>query len=542
MTLSTRALVWRLGAAWIVAWASSASADNAGFALAPKESVLAVDARGISDLLDGPRGALVRPVLEAFAGSDALGTFDVLAKRANAPGEKVARDVFSGRIAFFLPSADPGAEWLLGFESDDQRCEHVLRMLSAKMSAPGRFESAGERLAMRRVGGWLLIAPSTERGRALIDESAVRVPVEDPATSLLGEPLMQDLLASDAPVRVFMRHAGSLGGATAIALRGAKLGFHAEVAGNYESAPFGLTPGRHALDAHLVRALEDRAVMVLSNPADGVPSKSDAFWVALLPEIVPPPAMRTNLAGERVLMIGMSADTPMPTLACAWRIEDAEQAKADQDHFMKGVCCALGRTVEQPRSDQKESDPARDRATAELAEAQIAERRCAELGPFADRYLGRPLKLGTSVLCWSTVETPCGGWQVYSSDPRWLADVTERLASSSCSGDARPSVGGIGFCDGVRASAMLRRWQPLVEPRPDALTAPKAPPRPAANDRISRGILALSDMMERLGRVRFRYEMPSPTAIRAHFEVEPQGRLGEPARRSMEPKPGAPRE
>jgi len=59
---------------------------------------------------------------------------------------------------------------------------------------------------------------------------------------------------------------------------------------------------------------------------------------------------------------------------------------------------------------------------------------------------------------------------------------------------------------------------------------------------VSRGILALSDMMERLGRVRFRYEMPSPTQVRAHFEVEPQGRLAEPLRRSIEGKQGAPSE
>jgi hypothetical protein len=533
MMSATRALVGLLGTAAVVIACSAAQGDNAGFALAPKDAALAVDARGISDLLGGQRGVLVRPVLEAFAGADALGTFDVLAKRANAPGEKVARDVFSGRIAFFLPPDDGGAGWLLGFESDDQRCEHVLRMLSAKMSAPGRFESAGENLAMRRVGGWLLIAPATGRGRALIDESAARVPVEDPSRSLLGEPLMQDLLASEAPVRVFMRHSGALGGATSIALRGAKLGFQADVSGNYESAPFGLVPARHALDAHLVRAFEDRAVMVVSNPADGLPSKSDAFWVALLPEIVPPPAMRTNLAGERVLLVGMSQTQPMPTLACAWRIEDAEQARADQDHFMKGVCCALARSVEQPRSDQQVADPARDRESAVVAERQLAERRCAELGPFADRFLGRPLKLGESTLCWSTVETPCGGWQVYSSDPRWLDDVSDRLATSSCSEDARPQVAGIGFCDGVRASGMLRRWQPLVEPRPAA-----AP----AGDRVSRGILALSDMMERLGRVRFRYEMPSPTQVRAHFEVEPQGRLAEPLRRSIEGKQGAPSE
>ena len=94
-----RALILRLSAASLalielialLSIGTLARADNAGFALAPKGAVFAVDARGVADLLEGDRGALVRPVLEAFAGPDALATFDLLAKRANAPGERGVR-------------------------------------------------------------------------------------------------------------------------------------------------------------------------------------------------------------------------------------------------------------------------------------------------------------------------------------------------------------------------------------------------------------------------------------------------------------------
>lgn len=309
-----------------LAWTSPSQADNAGFAIAPRTAALAVDARGIAELLEGDRGALMRPVLEAFAGESAMSTFDLLLKRANAPGEKVARDLFGGRIAFFMTEDGSGSTWLLGFESDDQRCEHVLRMLRAKMVVPGRFESPIERLAMRRVGGWLLIAPLAEAGRAAIDAAAARVPHEDPVQSLLGDPLMQSLLASDAPVRVFMRHGPPMGGATTMAVRGEKRGLRAEVTGSYDTPPLGISAERHALDAHLVRAFEDRAVLVLSNPADGLPAKGDAFWLALLPELMPTPAMRANLTGERILVVGQSREHPMPAFACAWRVEEIGRA------------------------------------------------------------------------------------------------------------------------------------------------------------------------------------------------------------------------
>ena len=505
--------------------ASASDADNAGFALAPKDASLAIDARGIADLIEGERGVLLRPVVEALAGEDALATLDKLAKRASAPGEKVARELFAGRIAFFLPSAN-GA-WLLGFESDDARCEHLMKMLGAKLVAPGRFESATERLAMRRVGGWLLLAPSDDAGRAAIDQAAARVPVEDAATSLLGEPMMQGLLASEAPVRVFMRHGAPVGGASTMSVRPDKRGFRIELSGEYDSPPMGLAPRHEVLDAHLVRAFEDRAVLVMSNPADGVPAKSDALWVALLPEIVPPPAMRANLSGERVFFVGVAEGHPMPALACAWRVEDADQAATDQDHFMRGVCCGLTRSVEQPRSNQKrldstETEVAKVEPTTEHAGPA---RVCSELGPFADRYLGAALKLGDAVLCWRTVETPCGGWQVYSSDPRWLSDVSDRLRESSCSNEGRLKAGGIGFCDGVRAATLLRRWQPLVTPD--------------GNERVARGLGAISGMLERLGRIRFRYEMPSPSQVRAEFELEPMGRLATPPRRPLDASQGS---
>ena len=548
-----RALILRLSAASLalielialLSIGTLARADNAGFALAPKGAVFAVDARGVADLLEGDRGALVRPVLEAFAGPDALATFDLLAKRANAPGERLAHEVFGGRIAFMLPAAAESSAWLLGFESDDQRCQHLVLMLSAKLSAPGRYDSASEHLALRRVGGWLLIAPSSAEGRALIDASALRVPAEDAGESLIGEPLMQDLLASDASVRIFMRHRAPLGGATTIALRGEKRGLHAEIGGSYDAPPLGLSPGHHELDAHLVRAFEDRAVLVVSNPANGIPGRSDAFWVALLPELVPPPAMRANLSGERVFLVGMSNDGNMPALACAWRIEDVEQAEVDQDHFMRGVSCAIGRSVEQgkvlppsgapprgPTVAQSTNDRhpvARDVEPAHMHESDAATttRSCAELGPFADRYLGTPFKLGQCQLCWKTVATPCGGWQVYSSDPTWLASVAERLTVSSCSDDARTGAGGIGFCDGPRAATLLRRWQPLAVP--------------GGRDRVSSGLAAVSQMLERMGRMRFRYELSGPRQIRASIDIEPLGRLLEtPGKKLAAPVGDAP--
>jgi hypothetical protein len=47
--------------------------------------------------------------------------------------------------------------------------------------------------------------------------------------------------------------------------------------------------------------------------------------------------------------------------------------------------------------------------------------------------------------------------------------------------------------------------------------------------------VAISDMMERLGRVRFRYEMPTAQVLRATLDVEPAARLGETPQRPRVP-------
>lgn len=497
----------------------SVSADNAGFALASKGATLAVDARGVADLLEGDRGAVVRPLVEGFAGPEALATFNLLAKRTSAGGERLAREVFAGRVAFFLEEGAGGGSWVLGFESDDQRCEHVLRMLSAKLVLPGRYESAAQRLVMRRNGGWLLIAPGDAGGWSRVDAAAERVPVEDPARSLIGDPLLQQLLASDAPVRVFIRHGQPVGGATTIALRGAKRGLLAEVTGQYEATPLGLPDGKQQLDPRVVRSLEDRAVLVSANLANGLPSKSDAIWLAVVPELAPPPSMRSNLAGERILAIGASQEHPMPAVAFAWRVEDGEQAEAEQDHFMRGVCCGLGRFI-----DGRSEKP----APSSSPDAAVASRTCPELGAFADQYLGKPFKLGRSILCWKTVVTPCGGWQIYSSDQRWLGFVAERLGEASCSDEPRVSASGIGFCDGPRAAALLRRWQPLVTD--------------GVEDRVAVGLRAVSDVADRLGRVRYRYDMAGPNRLHAVLEIEPMVQLKDApgAPRAPDQKPSAP--
>ena len=503
-------------------------ADNAGFALAPKSSTIAIDARGLTDILDRENAASVRPLLEAVAGREAIATFDALARRCNTGTDTVAREVFSGRVAFALTETDVGIGWIFGIEADDARCERMLKLLGAKMRAPGRFDAIAERLTIRRVGGWLLIAP-LPMGEAMLEEASARIAVEDPTVSLLGEPLVQQLLGSDASVRIFVRHDHPIGGATSIGLRtcarSGGRGLRAEICGVYESAPIGRPGEATALDPRVVGAFEDRAVMVVANPCSGVPTTSDAFWLALLPELAPSPAMRANLSGERVMAFGSCRAHPMPSLAVAWRVEDAEQARNDQDLLMRSVCCGLTRANETSnvsapsRAEGRPESNAVPVLASDLNAASetdvIATRRSRALGPFLDRYLGKPFKLGASEVCWDTVPTPCGGWQVYASDPEWLSDVVARLKVASCLDGPRPRMGGIGFCDGPRAAALLRRWKPLVAEPQNAMK----------EDRVARGIGALAETIERLGRLRFEYESPGIGRLNATVDIEPLGSL-----------------
>lgn len=376
---------------------------------------------------------------------------------------------------------------------------------------------------MRRVGGWLLVAPSGTSASAF-DGAAARVADEAADGSLLGEPLVQGLLDSDAPLRVFLRHDLPVGGASSLAIRPSGGGLRIELDGRYDDPPGLLGEGKAPLDQQVVRAFEDNAALVIASPATGRVGASDAFWLALIPELAPSPALRANLSGDRLLAIGACKTHPMPSLAFAWRVEDAEQARVDQDLFMRSVCCGIVRAVRPvPTSpDLKavaiaEEDSAADRMHREEVDA-TEPRKLADLGPFLERYLGAPLKLGSSVLCWETVTTPCGGWQVYASDVEWLGEVAKRLAAASCGGEERTASTGVGFCDGPRAAILIRRWRPFASDDPA--------------DRVSRGLDAIAGTFERFGRIRFRYERPSLNRVRATIELEQPGMLA--------PKPAAP--
>ena len=490
--------------------------DNAAFALAPKDASIAIDARAATEVL-GTGGEAMRTLLSLLAGDRALETFDALARRTRADVDIAAKEVFAGRVVFY--AAESGREaprWMFGVEADDARCERVLKMLGARMHAPGRFTSIAERLLLRRVGGWLLMSP-IDLGEAPLDDAAVRISREDPAISLLGEPLMQAFLGSDAPVRIFLRHDAPVGGATTIGLTRTKRGIRAELRGNYDASPLGAPVAAAPLDERLVSTFDDSAVLVLVNPTDGRPSGSDAFWLGLVPELAASPAMRSNLAGERLLAIGVSNRNNLvrPAIALAWRVEDAVQADAEQDLFMQNVCCGMVRALE-PKcqnstagalTTQSETSPETSPARALPEPHTTGARTCEALGPFADRYLGTSFKLGNSVLCWSTVSTECGGWQVYASDERWLEIVGSKLKSHPRTAEPLPPAAGFGSCDGRRAAKLIRAWQPLVEGKGPGVA------------RLQRGLEAVAIALEGVGKVSFRYETPSANALRATVDI-----------------------
>ena len=501
-------------------------ADNAAFALAPRNATIAVDARGFADVL-GSSDTAVRSLLGALAGEQALATFDAVARRGRGDAETTAREVFAGSVAFYaIDGGRETSQWMFGVEADDARCQRVLRMLGARMDAPGRFTSMSEKLLLRRVGGWLLMSPIA-LGESALDEAARRVVKEDPAGSLLGEPLMQAFLGSDAPVRIFLRHGAPIGGATTLGISRNATGLRAELNGNYDDSPLGAAIQSAPLDERLVRALSNDAAFVLVSPTDGLPDPSDTFWIALVPELSASPAMRSNLSGERLLAVGRASVAVSPAIALAWRVDDASQAESEQDLFMHGVCCGMARAIEvAPGSRESnakggDSSHATGLSTATTASSsaesvapkattdreQGAGRRCDALGGFADRYLGSGFKLGRSVLCWSTVSTDCGGWQVYASDPSWLRVVEGRLQAHACAGAEQPRAAGLGLCDGPEAARLLRTWKPLVEG--DG----------AGVERLTRGLEAVAAALESLGRVTFRYETPNSRSVHAVLEL-----------------------
>ncbi|MSR40681.1 MAG: hypothetical protein EXS10_02115 [Phycisphaerales bacterium] len=421
--------------------------------------------------------ALVRGLLGASAFDELAGIF------GTADGSNEAlRAALDGRIIMLA-----GEGWALAVDAGPAGNRALLHSLGAQLVSPGVFEIKSQDAVARTCNGWLLFAPRDFASERIANALIAMLPMQDAA------------LPPEVGLRVGIRHILPTGGATAISVTTREGKLVVSVEGQYKKSPLGAAELGAKLDGAIISKFEGAACVALAQPCDGVPSAGQAFWIAVLPELLPPPAMRANLSGEKLFVVGRGCAKGAPSVACCVRVDDFDQAVEDQRTYMMRVESGIIRSI----SGGGGMENGTGSGSVGAAPRPL-------LGRFIEQQFGRAIRLGSMSLCWRTVPTPCGGWQVYASDPTWLDSVSGELERAGCPEGVCTVAAGAGFVDGPRAAALLRAWKPLQ--RADAAEQ-------------SAGMDALASLIEGIGVVRFRYSIPQEGRVSAELLIEPPSAL-----------------
>ncbi len=421
----------------------------------------------------------IKTVVRGLLGSSAFdGLDDIFSDSSNDHGALSA--ALDGRIIMLA-----GDGWALGVDAGPAGNRALLQSLGAQLASPGVYEIKSQGAQARTRNGWLVISPRD-------------IASEQVATALFAMLPMQDAaLPPEVGLRIGLRHGPPNRGATAISVTTADRQLVVAIEGQYKQSPIGELQPSAPLSRAVVSKFERAGCAAIVQPCDGLPSAKQAFWVAVLPEVLPPPAMRANLSGEKLYVVGRGCQRGSPSLACCVRVDDYEQGSQDQRAYMMRIESGIIRSLSGGAGVENG-----------VAGGGGADRPL--LGRFLEQQFGPALKLAPMALCWRTVPTPCGGWQVYASDSAWLESVCGELESAGCPQGTTELNAGIGFIDGPHAGAILREWRPLARNE---------------GEQGNPGIDALASLLEGLGMVRFRYATPQDGRVTAELRIDPPSAL-----------------
>lgn len=220
------------------------------------------------------------------------------------------------------------------------------------------------------------------------------------------------------------------------------------------------------IDPATVDRLSADAILceVSSMRSDG--SAGDGPLLAGLPEVLMPATFHRNLGKRRVVVVGEveakdGLRCPAAVLAC--EVEDAEQARTDQDALVTTVIATVRRLVD--------ADPDSAGLMPEPSVEELSRRVIPLEGPL-ERWAKRSPWLAAIALSWNVVDGDGGGWQVYASHPCLRDRIARELASVPVSADGGPASAAraisMGRIDGERFARHLEGWSNSRDRFPDS--------------------------------------------------------------------------
>ncbi|MBL9141878.1 MAG: hypothetical protein JNK53_08430, partial [Phycisphaerae bacterium] len=328
-------------------------------------------------------------------------------------------DALLGTDATYLERTREGAlEWALVTRMSQGAYDQLVERLKPSMQGGGVvvFGAQGLKAAWRPPV--LVVGPSARAGLSDAVLAAVDAPAAASAAAAPANatPAAASSLADHAEVKhaatwpcarveLVLQTAGERAGVTVATLAPADGSVAIRHRSTFAKAPIHVAPGAPADLGLIAPFAADSLAVFAMNPWRGELDPSEPVD-ALLLEGRLDDAMRTNMGARQLLVIGehQVSESGMrgPTIGLAFEVRDPVLAERQWDDWAR-------RFVEQMAARANTAPP--ERPVAEPGKARTANIQALFTAALADHPLSRRLDL-----CWLTLVTPDGAWQVLATD------------------------------------------------------------------------------------------------------------------------------
>lgn len=399
------------------------------------------------------------------------------------------------------------AQWVLVLHIDEADHRLLRERMEPQVVAAGLQKLLEQNVVMTYVRPRLIIGPQEPDG--LFKDVVKRAEGVIEGGSLAEDPKLRDASTiRPGSITFFTRHAPPMGGWSLLtaSLTGERL--LVNHTGTYDQAPVPPRSRPLEFDAGVLENLKKCSLMAVLEPVDE--GGGDAFWAALLPELMLDRDARTNLKDRTILMVGQEegrmAEKPFdmlyPTFAFAVEVKDPVAAAADQDDLVEGAVRGANRRYGElgrfmlavPDGAKLEQSAVRRIDLSQLAKALVGDH------PFAD----------TVSLNYTVVTAGTTSWQVYATDADFLNQVVDALKRDPPAGARRGDWASAGFASARRLGSHLDSWRAQVNSFFD----------PADVETVRDFLESVCRLAEGVDHVEWRLDQPAVNRLRTEVSLE----------------------
>jgi hypothetical protein len=466
-------------------------------AVAPPDVQLLVRVRQAAGLRSDPALAGAQGALARLAGDRMLAiAWGALAEAMEMDAGGLFDALVGADATYMERSRDAGVEWALVTRMPQATYDRLVERLKPSMQGNGCvvFGAQGAKAYWR--APFLLVGAAARS--ALVDEVAASVDAPAPGLPALDrEPEVRQ--ASGWPagrIEFIHRVVGARPGITVGTLELEAGRASVRHRSRFEAPPIHVAPGEPA-DLGLLAPFEGDALAVFAmNPWRGELDPAEPVD-ALLLEGKMDAAMRTNMGARQVLVVGEHAvpggGLRAPTLGLAFEVRDPVLAERQWDGWAGRLMAQVATRAQMPAPEMPPLEPGRARQ--------------ARIEPLFARALGDHPLVRDMDLCWMTLSTPDGAWQLLATERGLLDRMAGRLG-----GVVRaPAPEGWHEAGRLRGAAIadhIRTWGAHARG-----FLPEAPEAFAQGAALAADLAGVADALE------WRARAPEPSVIEGQLEV-----------------------